>query len=119
MTHFGFPYRMTEAGRTAGATHEQHVRELVELVLFTDPGSRVNRPEFGSGARRLVFAGNSPELATATEFLVQGALQRWLGDLLQVESLTVTANEATLAIDLAYRLIETGERGRITVTRES
>ena len=49
-------------------------------MLFTAPGERVNRPDFGSGLLQLVFAPNSDELAGATQFLVQGALQQWLGD---------------------------------------
>lgn len=119
MTPFGFPYRIGGDGRTAAADADQHVRELVELVLFTDPGERVNRPDFGTGARQLVFAGNSPEIATAVEFLVKGALQRWLGELIQVERLAVAAEDSELRINLAYRLLATDEQRTLSVAREA
>ena len=81
-----YPWQTDRRGRTAQAdSDDAHIRQLIEQVLFTAPGERVNRPSFGSGLMQLVFAPNSPELATATKFLVQGALQQWLGDLIQVE----------------------------------
>lgn len=119
MTQFGFPYRIGADGRTAGAQTEQHVRELIELVLFTDAGERINRPEFGSGARQLVFGAASPEIATAVEFLVQGALQRWLGDVMQVERLAVAAQDSTLRIDVVWRLLATDERQSTSLVREA
>jgi phage baseplate assembly protein W len=119
VTQFGFPYAVASDGRTAGADLAAHVSALVELVLFTDAGERVNRPDFGSGARQLVFAGNSPEIANALEFLVKGALQRWLGDVLRVEQLVIAADDATLRIDLAYRLIATDERQTLNIARNT
>jgi Baseplate wedge protein gp25 len=62
---------------------------MIEQILFTDLGERVNRPTFGSGINQLVFAPNSNELAAATQLLVQGALQQWLADLIHVESVAV------------------------------
>ncbi|MDL2076116.1 GPW/gp25 family protein [Streptomyces sp. GXMU-J15] len=110
-----FPYRFDDRGRTATAGHADHVRDMVELVLFTTPGERVNRPDFGCNYLDLVFAGNSPELAATLEMTAQAALQRWLGDLLTVESLTVTSQEATLHVHVAYVLTATGERRTVTV----
>ena len=75
----------TAAAAPRRPTSDDHIRDLIEQVLFTAPGERVNRPNFGSGLLQLVFAPNSDELAAATQFLVQGALQQWLGDLIQVE----------------------------------
>src|SRR3954451_10439894 len=115
MTQFGFPYRVGGDGRTIGADTDAHVTDMVELVLFTTVGERVNRPDFGSGARQLVFAGSSPEIATAVEFLVKGALQRWLGDVLQVEDLAVEADDSTLRIDIVYRLRATDERRTVSL----
>lgn len=119
MTEFAFPFRIGGSGRTAGADTDIHVRDMVELVLFTDPGERINRPEFGSGARQLMFAGFSPEIATAVEFLVKGALQRWLGDVIQVESLDVASEESLLRIDIVYRLLATDERRSVSLEREA
>ena len=106
----GYPYRIDGRGRTAGADDAAHVRELIAQVLFTMPGERVNRPDFGSGLHQLLFAPASDELATATQFLVQGALQQWLGDLITVDAVEVTHEEATLAVLVSYTLRRTQQR---------
>lgn len=99
-----FPFRFDGRGRTATTTDEGHIRDLIEQVLFTAPGERVNRPTFGSGLMQLVFAPNSDELAAATQFLVQGALQQWLGDVIQVESVQVESQDATLRVTVQYMI---------------
>lgn len=97
-----FPYQFDGRGRTAEAAEEAYIRGLVEQVLFTAPGERVMRPEFGSGLMQLVFAPNSPELAATTQFLVQGALQQWLGNLIALEGVEVEAIDATLRVTVRY-----------------
>jgi phage baseplate assembly protein W len=79
-----FPYRVDERGRTATTDHPGHVRDMIEQLLFTTPGERVNRPDFGCGLLDLVFAANSPELAATVPITAEGALQRWLGDVITV-----------------------------------
>ena len=74
MAYLDYPYHFDGRGRTAATSNDAHMRDLIEQVLFTAPGERVNRPDFGSGLMQLVFAPNSDELAAATQFLVQGAL---------------------------------------------
>ena len=108
MTHWRFPFQIDATGRTATADQVTYVKELIELVLFTAPGERVRRPDFGSGLHQLIFEGQREELATATQFLVSGALQRWLGDLIQVEEVTVTMADATLAVTVRYLLLASG-----------
>lgn len=106
-----FPYKFDERGRTASTNgYDQHIRELIEQVLFTSPGERVNRPTFGSGLMKLVFAQNSDALASATQQLVQGALQQWLGDLIQVESVGVQSEDAELRVAVTYVVRQTQER---------
>jgi phage baseplate assembly protein W len=97
-----FPYHFDGTGRTASTDEDGHIRDLIEQVLFTSPGERVNRPTFGSGLMRLVFAPASDEMATATQFLVQGALQQWLGDLIQVDEVQVTHEDSTLRVVVKY-----------------
>lgn len=98
-----FPYHFDARGRTAeAADHDAHIRNLIEQVLFTAPGERVNRPDFGSGLLRLVFAPNSDELAATTQYLVQGALQQYLGDLIQVDAVEVTSEDAVLRVSVRY-----------------
>jgi hypothetical protein len=98
-----FPYHFDGRGRTAETEDDAYLRDLIEQVLFTSPGERVNRPTFGSGLGRLVFAPNSDELAAATQLLVQGALQEWLGDLIQVEEVSVASDEAQLRVTVRYQ----------------
>lgn len=105
-----FPLRFDSTGRTAGTAGEDYVRDMIEQVLFTAPGERVNRPEFGSGLLQMVFEPNSEELATATQFMIQGALQRWLGDLIQPEAVRVEGEEAELRVTVRYVMRHTGER---------
>ncbi len=111
--HVSFPIRFDERGLTAAAPDDDaYVRDLIEQVLFTTPGERVNRPDFGSGLMQLPFAGNSDALAAATQLSVQAALQQWLGDLIEVEAVRVEAADATLAITLQY-LVRRNQRRQI------
>jgi uncharacterized protein len=108
MMDLAFPMHFDARGRTAGAGLEAHVRDLIEQLIFTNHGERVNRPDFGSGAMQLVFAPNSPELAATVQFTLQAALQRWLGDVIDVGDLTVSADDSRLTIDLAYVIKASG-----------
>ena len=105
-----FPFHFDSRGRTAETTGDRHVRELIEQLLFTAPGERVNRPAFGSGALQLVFAPNGDALAAATQLAVHGALQQYLGDLIKVETVEVRAVEAELHIQVSYTIRRTGEQ---------
>jgi hypothetical protein len=107
--NISFPYHFDGRGRTAEAALTDHIRDLIEQVLFTAPGERVNRPEFGCGLLQMVFAPNSAEIATATQFLVQGALQQTLGDLIQVADVSVTAADSTLTVRIEYLIRGTQE----------
>lgn len=108
--NIAYPYAIDGSGRTAQPDDDAHIRQLIEQLLFTAPGERVNRPTFGTGLRQLLFAPNSPELATATEFMVQGALQEFLGELIRVEAVDVAAEEATLRVTVQYLVTRTQQR---------
>jgi len=101
-----FPYQFDGRGRTADAL-DDYVRQLVEQVLFTSPGERVNLPDFGSGLLQLPFATNSPEIAAATQFSVQAALQKWLSDYIKVQSVVASSDEALLTVTVSYTLLNT------------
>jgi phage baseplate assembly protein W len=102
VTQVDFPYSIDRRGRTASTSEEEHVRDLVEQVLFTAPGERVNRPTFGSGLLQLVFAPNSDALAAATQATVHGALQAWLADVIEVQDVSVEAFDSTLRTTVSY-----------------
>lgn len=103
-----YPYQFDGRGRTAESSEDEFIRGLIEQVLFTSPGERVMRPDFGSGVMQLVFAPNSSELAATTQFLVQGALQQWLGNLIALEGVEVEAIDSTLRITVRYAVRRTG-----------
>src|SRR6201996_4849453 len=87
---------------------QEYVRQMVEQVLFTSPGERVNLPDFGSGLLQLTFAPNSLEMAAATQFSVQGALQKWLGGYIKVISVQASASESELSVEVTYAPLSTG-----------
>jgi phage baseplate assembly protein W len=112
-----YPFHFDGRGRTASTGDDDHVRDMIEQLLFTNPGERVNRPDFGSGLMQMVFAPNSPELAAALQFTLQAALDRWLGDLIEVRGLEVTSTDSRLKVDLSYALRATGETRSATFER--
>jgi Bacteriophage baseplate protein W len=119
MTQVDFPFRVDARGRTGASSEEEHVRDLVEQVLFTAPGERVNRPTFGSGLLQLVFAPNSEALAAATQLTVQAALQEWLGDVIEVRDVTVEAVDLSLTTTVAYVIRRTQQPQSTTFTRQA
>ena len=102
-----FPYQFDGRGRTQQATIDDYVRQLVEQVLFTSPGERVNLPDFGSGLLQLPFAPNSVEMAAATQFAVQAALQKWLSNVIKVQSVVATRQDAQLTVVVSYSMLNT------------
>ena len=112
-----FPFHFDLAKRTGTTTVEDNVRDMIEQLLFTNPGERVNRPDFGSGLLQMIFAPNSPELAAALQFTTQAALQQYLGAAIEVQSLEVTAEDAYLTVQLKYMLRSTGEVRDLTLNR--
>jgi uncharacterized protein len=116
MLEVAFPYQLDDRGRTATATPDDHIFQMIEQLLFTRPGERVNRPDFGCGVRDLLFGPNSPEVAAALNITITAAIQKWLGDLIALTSLDVTAQDSELLVTLGYRVLLTGLAGAATVT---
>jgi len=106
-TNVNFPFQFDGRGRTDDPGQD-YVRQLVEQVLFTSPGERVNLPDFGSGLLQLPFVPNSLEMAAATQFTVQGALQKWLSNYIKVISVVVNVVEAQLTVTVTYQPLNTG-----------
>lgn len=113
-----FPFHFDGRGRAATTDDDDHIRDMIEQFLFTSPGERVNRPDFGSGLLGMVFEPNSPELAAALQHTIQAGLQRWLGDLIEVQALEVTSEEAALRVLVQYVVRRTGE-GRTETFEQS
>jgi phage baseplate assembly protein W len=114
-----FPYGIDGRGRTAVSDGDAHVRDLIEQVLFTAPGERVMAPEFGSGLQQLVFEPGGAELLATTQALVAGALQRWLGDVVQVQDVTVAQDDGVLSVTVTYVVLRTRAQATSTFTRSA
>jgi uncharacterized protein len=117
MTDIDFPYHFDHRGRTATAGQEDHIRDLIEQFIFTSPGERVNRPDFGSGLIQMVFAPNSSELATALKFTINAGLLRYLGDLIEVKALDVESTDAEIRVTVQYSIRSTGDQRTETFSR--
>jgi uncharacterized protein len=97
-----YPFHFDKRARTAPTDDTDHIRDMIEEFLFTNPGERVNRPSFGSGLLQLAFAPNSLELAATVQFTIQAGLQLWLGDVVAVQQVTVTGQDSTLTVLVQY-----------------
>src|SRR5215213_3058213 len=112
-----FPFHFDSRGRTASSNDSDHIRDMLEQLIFTNPGERVNRPDFGSGLLQLVFAPNSPELAATVQFTLEAAIQQWLGDVIKLEKLEVIALDSKLTVDMSYSIRRTNEQQSLSLTR--
>lgn len=108
--HIAYPLSITQEGLLATSNEEQHIEQLIEQLLFTTPGERVNLPDFGTPLSQLVFSPGSEELTSATQFLVQGALQQWLGNLILVQAVQVSSDDATLSVKVYYSIKRTQQQ---------
>jgi len=112
-----YPFHFDGRGKTATTTDDDHIRDMIEEFLFTNSGERVNRPDFGSGILQLIFAPNSPELASALQFMIQAGLQQWLGDVIEIKNLDVQSVDSTLTIDIQYVVRRTNQPQTAQFTR--
>jgi uncharacterized protein len=110
---FAFPFRIDAAsGQAARASYQDHVDQMIQQILLTDPGERVCLPTFGAGLRRLLFAPvNTQMQATATMMITQ-ALNAWLANQITVQNVSVETAASTpgfglILITISYVLIET------------
>jgi uncharacterized protein len=114
--YLDFPVDFEGSGRAARTDPDDHVRDMIYQLLFTNPGERVNLPDFGCGVLQMVFRPNSDVLAAASQLLIQGSLQQWLGDVVSVRQLEVTAVDEKLQILLVYVRKDTGQQVQLTFT---
>lgn len=105
-----YPYGFDTTGHTAQDDLAAHILDMIEQILLTAPGERVNRPTFGCGVNQLVFAANSDALAAAQQQVIQGSLQQWLSDLIKVNSVSVLAQDEQLLITITYTIIQSQQQ---------
>jgi len=119
MKNIDYPFQFDNLGHTAHSSDEDHIRDMIEQFLFTNTGERVNRPDFGSGLLQLVFAPNSQELATTLQFTIQAGLQQWLTDVIELQSLDVSSEDAILRVQVVYLIRRTSETQTATFERNT
>ena len=112
-----YPFHIDSRGRTASCNDAAHVRDMLEQLLFTNAGERVNRPDFGSGLLQMVFAPNSPEIASALQFTIQAGLQRWLSDVIVAQKIEVTSEDSTVHVLVQYVVNRTNQTQTATFSQ--
>src|ERR1700682_628058 len=114
--YVAFPYHLDARARTAvTASRDDHIRQMLEQLLFTRPGERVNRPDFGCGLADLVFEPNSARLAAALEVMVVTSVGQWLGDVIALQNVDIESQDEKLLVNISYVVKATGEPGSTTV----
>jgi hypothetical protein len=108
--NIAFPLAIAPDGRAMTCPTPQHVRDMIEQLIFTSPGERVNRPDFGGGMYQVIFAPNSIELQATIHLTLLASLQRYLGDLIDVASLDVQVEDEAFFLVIAYRIIQSDEQ---------
>ncbi len=106
-----FPLRTTPRGGLAASGQDQKIRESIRIILGTQVGERVMRPDFGSNVKSLVFAPNTLATASLARHYVEEALTRW-EPRITLEDIAVRNDLANgaLVIDIRYRIAATFER---------
>jgi phage baseplate assembly protein W len=114
-----YPYSVSGRGVPVTTDATSHLQQLILQVLFTNPGERVNLPQFGAGIQRLVFSPNSDALRTSTQFVVSTSLNQWLGDRIQVQQVNVTSDpgyEEQVTIEIVYTIKQTQQQQTMLIT---
>lgn len=114
-----YPYRFASDGITARAGRAAYVRNLLEQLLFTRPGERLTRPELGAGIADLLFGPLNDEIAATARMLVEVAIQQHLSREIAEAAVRVRVDGSALLIDLAYRIVATGEAGEASLRAEA
>jgi Bacteriophage baseplate protein W len=118
--HLAFPFRIGPDGRTATPRSlDEHVKGEIIQLLLTSPGERAFLPPFGGGLKRLVFERNDDVSAGLSRAIISQALSRYLGTRITVQTLDVTAQESTLAVDLRYQIVASGETRQVRFERKT
>lgn len=122
MSRLAFPFTVTGLGRSAAVAYgtDEHVRQMLELLVLTVPGERVMRPELGSPARQLVFGAQDGPAAAALGAALQSAIQQWLGDVLTLLDVAVEAVDGSgvLEIVVSYEVRSTGTEDEVRVRKD-
>ena len=107
--NLAFPFRLNSRGRSDTAGDERHVRGMLEMLLLTNAGERVNRPGYGGGLARLLFGPVSPELAVTLQQTLRAEVIQWLDDVVNLQDLDVAFDESRIVVTISYVLRSDGD----------
>lgn len=101
-----FPLAVDPAtGGVAMAEHEEDIRQAIRIILETEPGERVMRPDFGAGLRALVFEPINTHTLALARHRVENALVQWEPRIDSIEvKVQVRPAQGLLAIEVRYRV---------------
>ncbi|MEO9821191.1 MAG: GPW/gp25 family protein [Paracoccaceae bacterium] len=114
-----YPYRFAADGMTARTDRADHIRDLIEQLLFTRQGERLGRPTLGCGLPDLLFGPLNDDIATAARMTIQVALQEFLSRQIEVKALDVYVDGSALLINLTYIILNTKEEARMNLRAEA
>lgn len=102
---WAFPPCTAADGSTALAVYEQDVDQAIRIILGTDWGERIMRPDFGAGLKSFVFGPVNQTTMRQVQTRVQDALIKWEPriDVEQVK-VTVDSGRNTLLVAVTYRV---------------
>lgn len=102
-----FPLQIGDDGQLVEAGRDRHLRDLMEQVLFTRLGERVNRPDFGCGIQDLIFEPVDDAMVARVAQTTTTQLRKWLSDVIVVDDVEVIApdseSDGVLQVVIRYR----------------
>ena len=103
---WAFPPCVGSDGGNAIVMYEDDVKQSIRIILGTDQGERVMRPDFGAGLRSFIFGPVSATVLQRIKTRVQDALTKWEPriDVLQVKITFDSSDRSALLIDITYRV---------------
>lgn len=112
-----YPLQIDSSGQLKNADYASHIRQMIEQMLFTEKGERVNRPDFGCGLQQLIFDPMNDAIGLTVQPMVVAELSRWFGELIRVEDVKVTLapmqqgqSQPMIVISIQYVLLKNGKR---------
>lgn len=72
-----FPVRLGPDGRVAVSAGPDNIRESIRVILLTEPGERLQLPDFGGGAGRFLFEPNTVGTRRRVQERIEASLRRW------------------------------------------
>jgi phage baseplate assembly protein W len=106
---WAFPLHAGRDGSALMAEEAADVRRAVLLIMRTEPGERVMRPDFGCGLRRFVFEPITDSTLALIRLAVRTGLTTW-EPRIAVDAVTVTADEqqpGRVVVEVGYRIRST------------